>query len=631
MMSIGVLRGPWLPCAALVLLAVVVWRGERPAARELWLVGAMTVCAAAARFACGLWGPLHINGQGPLWIRGALEHEALANYGPGYFELFTWVARLSTRPDRAIFAANTLLSAMSPALLYATARLTGVARGGALAAAMVLALDAVTVHTAASEGYFSSIIFFVLAVQATLALAVQARVHGDRLAAALALGAASLLAATVARIHPVACVPLALCPLVVLGAARPEPWRARIALAGFAGVSIGAAVVLSSGSAIIRVLGASDMAGPAFGNLGRRQAELLGILLVAVWLLRHWARPPWLPLLGVASLLVLQATRGPYQQDHPLWKLCSQRLFWPGLLLGAASLLSGRLRRTAWALGCTAAATVAVLVSAFPHLAHPTTEALEYRFLTEVLPNMPAGCTLASVGRAGKRVWEIPGYLIPSETRETSILNVEHASDLYAVATSGDCLVYVHASLCTSAEARALCESVERGVPLERVASRTFPAAPSRVDLPYDRSEVEVVVFRGPGRGVATVGRRPALSDGAPISPALAQAVYDRLTPLQASDGCRVVRVDAGLFRLAVGLQAPSGAEQVLEASTAADRSGTSRTAGAWTLAVSPEIAKNCAATLASVEAVFSTISVPQTQGAISHRTESRLAAGPPC
>ncbi len=113
----GPWSGPWLLCAALLLLASVVRRSSRPPAGEFWLATLITLCAAAVRFVWGVWGPLHINGQGPLWIRGALDSAALVNYGQGYFELFSWVARLSTPPDQAVFSANVLLSALSPALL----------------------------------------------------------------------------------------------------------------------------------------------------------------------------------------------------------------------------------------------------------------------------------------------------------------------------------------------------------------------------------------------------------------------------------------------------------------------------------------------------------------------------------
>src|SRR5437773_123792 len=84
----------------------------------------------------------------------------------------------------------------------------------------LITVDAVTVRTAASEAYFTSLSALVLGVGATLALALRARLDGDRFGAALALTAACLLAAATARIHAAGYLPLALSPLVVLGAAR---------------------------------------------------------------------------------------------------------------------------------------------------------------------------------------------------------------------------------------------------------------------------------------------------------------------------------------------------------------------------------------------------------------------------
>src|SRR5262245_57957955 len=49
---------------------------------ERWFLVVVTIGAAALRLMLGIWGPLHVNGQGPLWIRGALDPSALAGYGP---------------------------------------------------------------------------------------------------------------------------------------------------------------------------------------------------------------------------------------------------------------------------------------------------------------------------------------------------------------------------------------------------------------------------------------------------------------------------------------------------------------------------------------------------------------------
>ncbi len=113
------------------------------------------------------------------------------------------------------------------------------------------------------------------------------------------------------------------------------------------------------------------------------------------------------------------------------------------------------------------------------------------------------------------------------------------------------------------------------------------------------------------GYGEAIEGGRPALSDGAAITPAFAQALYDRVAPLREADGCRLTRLDTGRFRIALGLQASSGEEQVLEVSTAAARDAGARVAGEWTLAVPAVVERDCPATLAALERVLSGLRAP--------------------
>jgi hypothetical protein len=286
-------------------------------------------------------------------------------------------------------------------------------------------------------------------------------------------------------------------------------------------------------------------------------------------------------------------------------KLSYQRLFWPGILLGAAALWPRRLQSPAWALTCAAVVAVLLLMSARPFLDAPTTEQLEYGFLAEVLREMPPDCTLAGVNRAGKRLWDIPSYLAPGASTQR---NVARASDLETA--PGSCLLYVRSSLCTSSEARALCESVERDARLQRVASRVFPASPSYAGLPYDRAEVEVAVFR-------VAGHRPGVSDGAAITPAFAQALYDRLTSLQESDGCRVVQLDTSRFRMSVAVRTPAGGERTLEIATAPQGGSAGRSAGGWAIAASAEAERDCAMTRAAIERALGEIGVPASVGGL--------------
>ena len=613
---LGALDGPWLLGAALALLVVAAARGLRPDRRELWLMVAIATVAAVARIVWGVWGPLHVNGQGPLWIRGAIVPDALASYGPGYYELFGWLTRLGAAPDRIIFAANAFLSALSPALLYAVARLVGVERGGALAAAVVLAADLVTIHTAASELYIWPQIALVLAVQVALGIFVQARLRADRLAGALALAAASLLGAATARIQPVGYLPLAISPLVVLCAGRPPLWRERIVLAGEAAAAIGAVVLLTTGGTIVHALRDSPVSAHGIVSVLHAQGADLWILVlpIAVWIVRRWARPPWLPLIAACSLVLMWMVESSFQR-HPYQQLFYARLCWPGVLIGAASLLPQRLQGTAWAIGVGLVVAAALQVSAWPYLGTPTTEQREYAFLQEVLPGMPPTCTLASVSRAGKRVWEIPVYLMPSRAAR----EIEDGSQLRDAIEGADCLVYVRSSLCSSVEGRPLCDSVEHQAPLERVASRIFAAAPSDVDLPYDRSEVEVVVLRASGGGGMAVERAAAtVRDGAPITPEFAKTLYERLAPLRESDGCRVVHFDTSRFRISIGLQAASGAVHGLEIAATQDRGDGLRGVGDWMVAAPAEVRRDCAATMAAIErALLATSSPPASrQGA---------------
>jgi len=151
-------------------------------------------------------------------------------------------------------------------------------------------------------------------------------------------------------------LPLALTPLLVLSSAQPERWWMRLARVAVAGAAIGAVVLLTSAQTI-RVALNAPIAGHAISALARSEWQLVLALLAGVWLLHRWAQPPWLPLLGVFSLAATLATQASFEM-HPMQHLSYQRLFWPGLLLGAAALFPRRLRTLSWGLAGGAAAAV---------------------------------------------------------------------------------------------------------------------------------------------------------------------------------------------------------------------------------------------------------------------------------
>ena len=596
------LGAPWLVVAALLLLAVPALRLVTLRSGETRVVAAIVVAATALRFWFGYWGPLHNNAQGPLWVRGAIDPTALGDYGPGYFELFHWVVGLGVAPDIAVFAANAVVSGLTPALLYAAVRLLGLGQGGALFAALVLAAEPVSVRSAASEGYFVSIIALTVAVQVALGLAVRATVCGDRAASGLALLSAGLLAAAAARVHPMGYVAIALCPLVAMCAAVPTRWRSRVVLAAVAFAAVGLTVLLVSGAIVVTSLRESRFAvGVVAGASIRGHLFWLGALAAGA-AVYGWRTSVWLPFVGLASLGALASTQQSFQQS-PLWAQCYRNVYLPGLLIGAAALLPRR-THLGWASAAVAVALGVAFLRAPAGLSGQTTDQMEYDFLRDVLRAAPPGCTLAAVRRSGDRTWEIPGYLLPGSAvgSESAYREVRKPNDLMPM-HADDCLLYVHSSLCSSAEGQTACDTVERGVAVTPLASRVFPAVPSFVYLPYDRDAIEVIVSRVDGRAASAPTSADA-GEPVPITPAVAEAIHARLSRLQEADGCRLGRFDTEQFRIRAELADRAGTVHGFELATGQGAAGTRR-AGIWNLSASPEIERACGATLAAIERVL--------------------------
>jgi hypothetical protein len=101
------------------------------------------------------------------------------------------------------------------------------------------------------------------------------------------------------------------------------------------------------------------------------------------------------------------------------------------------------------------------------------------------------------------------------------------------------------------------------------------------------------------------------VSDGAPISPELAQALYARVGPLREADGCLLKRLDTSRFRITIVLGTPAGAEHFLDLATAQGLIPAARTAGDWTIAVPAPLARDCPATVARIERILAETSAP--------------------
>ena len=499
---VGLLGTPsgttWLLLAASALVLAARFRVARVGFEDRRAAFALVAVALPLRLALGAWGPLRINGLGPLWIMAAaVDPGEAAAYGSGYAEIFGPLARhLPLAPDHAIFAANAAISALVPALAFALARLEGIDRRRALVAGMLLTFDPVSIRIAATESYVPVISALVVAASvAAAAGAEHARRREPGRAVALWL-AAGLLCSQAARVHPAAWIPVALAPLAALAAARLSP-RERLGL-GLAALAIcGTTVALTSAPQLLHVY-ESMRGGETFAATWTWPHSGLTIGLLSVGVLVAVARPRWLLVPGALVVLALACTRHNYAQSL-LWEASFDRLYLVALLVGAAALIPAVLARSRALVPAAATILVAVLALRGPTLLQGrTTDDREYQWARLWLRELPPSCGVAYVAFAGKRNLFLPTYdASPSLPAEAiARLDGREAIDVKLALGAARCTYYVRTSLCTSVEGRPVCDAVERQLVLEPIARASFSAFPSNVWLPYDRDTVDSVVSR---------------------------------------------------------------------------------------------------------------------------------------
>ena len=487
----------WLLLAAALLAVLARLRAPRTASGDRASVAALLALALPLRMALGAWGPLRINGLGPLWIMAAAVNPGEAGaYGPGYAEIFSPLVRhLPLPPDVAVFAANAVISSLLPALLFALARLLGVDRRRALVVGLALALDPVSIRIAATESYVPVIAALTAAASVAAAAAV---IHAARRetgrAVALAL-AAGCFCAQAARVHPVAWIPVALAPLAA--AAVPGlALRARLGLGAAVTAVCGATVLLSSAPQLLHVY-----EGILSGEMMEAtwMAPRLGVAALAgIAALVLVARPRWPLAVGALSALAVAGTRHNYGQSV-LWQASFDRLYLGTLLVTAAALIPAPLARTRALVPAAAAALLALFARRAPDvLQGRTTDHEEYRWARGWLAGMPPSCRVAYVAFAGRRNLFLPTYAASPPLAVDAIARMDGREPLDAQAVLGPvgCTYYLRTSLCSSAEGRPVCEDVERQLVLDPVARASFAAVPSNRWLSYDREVVEAVVAR---------------------------------------------------------------------------------------------------------------------------------------
>ena len=129
-------------------------------------------------------------------------------------------------------------------------------------------------------------------------------------------------------------------------------------------------------------------------------------------------------------------------------------------------------------------------------LRHRNTEQLEYTWIRSLLLELPEGARVAYVARGKDRVMTLPEHLVPGwSCGTTSGLLVVDGDALLRGLHPSTPRYYYRSSLCSTAEARPICDRVERGAKLTPVASTTLPARPTMKSTPYDRETIEVGLF----------------------------------------------------------------------------------------------------------------------------------------
>ena len=486
---------PWPLLVALVLFALLVQcLGARDVARRLALPLGLGLVAFVLRLLLVDAGYFHQNGQGPVWVAQALGEPS--EYGPGYAQLFGWVASASDA-DGALFVAQGLLAGLGVAAAFVIGERLADVRV-ALALALAAALSPMLARLANSESYFSAQASLLLLATAIL-VATSSPSVAQRIAAqgkhwrALGPLISGALIAQVALVHPIGWAPAALVPTALL--LTPEARAKRLQHTLLAALLIGLMVLVLAGPAMVGVmqgqLGATWM-GPAHARVGGASLAPIAwmALLVLATLSFERARPA-LPLVLALAVLVTFARTDLLNASLPYAHHAYMTLFLGPLAACIAALtprnVSGR--------DALAFPAIVLLASLLLHAAthdvglYRATDALEGDLFRTWRSTLPEGAVVTHLERAGRHVRMLP----LRQQRRMGLRAGQAPPDL---TTLGPDVFYVRSGLCTTAEGRAFCEALEQSYVLTELETATLPARPSIYGLDYDEDEVRVGLYR---------------------------------------------------------------------------------------------------------------------------------------
>jgi hypothetical protein len=474
--------------ALLALAAIGLVRARRAALRDAAI--ALSLAALAWVHARALFSPgfFHPNGQGPAWVARAVDpgHGGW-DYGPGYGELFAWLAHGRSQPEDALIFVHSLLGAVLVGAVFFVARAAGASRGLAIAAAIVVAADPIRARVFQSPSYYGTCAALLAAASVSLAAATW-RGRFTRVAFPVGVLGAALLAAQAARVHPIAwaavgCVPL--CAWLGRGSLRA---RVRVALAGsllflcaFAAATLPSLLQTSSTelwSRWVPRLAAHPWPRPALPY-----AVAIAALAAAAILgpRRQWLRASAaaLGVLAWAGSVLVSGDGAAYEQAYFL-------LFCPLPLAALAALRwEGRLRRVAP--GLLAAAGLLAAVDLFPAVAKPSLPATEAAFAMQWRAHTPAGTEVTWLERAGNMLVMLPLYRGHATARPLA------AGDSAWLPRSG---YWYRSSLCSTAPGAATCEHIESRLLLEPIATAEFESVPGHPAHSYNAPTTRVGLYR---------------------------------------------------------------------------------------------------------------------------------------
>jgi hypothetical protein len=464
---------------------------------------------------------VHQNGQGPTWLRFAIEGDpGLSDYGPGFREVVGWPAlRLANAPEDAALRLGLGLSAGAHLLWwYGLARATRAPWLSALAA-LLLWLDPVQRHMMASESYFG-VLRSLLTAAAGLALLAATPTSeprssspprwrawlasaGGRAWSALAMG---LTLALAVRVHPLGWIAAAATPFAALLPASSARQRG-LAFLGLAGAAL-LSVVGASGGALWAVF-----SGPVVEAwLPSASSTLRAAPGVPLWapaaaaLAAAWAvvkAPHWAPLGVGAALALLGAASNVLHRETPKFSMAYAGLFWPLVVSGLAVALAhslarqkhGLLRRSGLGALCAFGAVYAMGGRGEAVEPQPT-DAQEAALAREWRKELPAGANVLYLARAGERLLELPLFADASGARRVNSAPLGAAE--LGSAQLGDAFYY-RSSLCSTPEGALACGALEARHDLTTVAEWELLAIPSRPSQPYPETTVRVGLYRPRG------------------------------------------------------------------------------------------------------------------------------------